>query len=296
MTKVEGAFQHLDVPVGFFSTAKAIALRDGKHLGAPLAAPGTAAFRVAEDKQLTYRRSENLGIRVPGEFGEALRSGDFDRPALPVIAKLRHERGGSTAEVIRDVPALRDHVSTHTDQEYLYQEMVQGGGTLAHCGFFIDGQPVAEFQHHEVRSVPRVGGSGTRLKSIRDTDLRDQSRKLLADLSWTGLAQVEFKRSDSGELTLMEINPKIWASYALASRAGPPLVAIAARHAMERPLNELAETPLKRMSMAFPLREALHIRRTKRYREIPAGFVSMLRPPVRWDVELRDLRGYLQSI
>ena len=75
--------------------------------------------------------------------------------------------------------------------------------------------------HRRVRENPPTGGASVCAVSIYDGKLLDYGRRLLDALNWHGVAMVEFKRDRlSGELYLMEINPKLWGSHDLAIASG----------------------------------------------------------------------------
>lgn len=281
------------VPVGYRSTSAMVDLASS-GLAVPVAAPGAKDFGFAEDKLATYQLAAVLGVRHPRDFTASVAPlGKTDELPVPFIAKARYERGGSTVHVIRSRAEFDAHLADKGDEEFIYQEFVDTPPiTYAHCGVFENGRPLAEFQHVELRSVPRHGGSGTRLASIRDSELATEARKLLRAAEWTGLAQVEFKRDRDGRLVIMEINPKVWASYALASRSRAPLISGAVRQALSLPSVFVPEYR-SGVRMVFPVREALHVLRNREFAEVPKALAAMAWPPSHVDVEVGDLAAYV---
>jgi predicted ATP-grasp superfamily ATP-dependent carboligase len=82
------------------------------------------------------------------------------------------------------------------------------------------GRPLAAFQHRRLREVPVTGGASAFRESVPlDPVLYDHAVRLLQDLSWTGLAMVEFKLGAAGP-KLMEINGRVWGSLPLAVASG----------------------------------------------------------------------------
>lgn len=284
------------VPVGYHSTKRVVDLLESGALKTPAVAPDVSSFEFAEDKRETLTRAQELGIQVPEDYTASIRENGAEAAyAFPLIAKAQHERGGSTAFVIENLDELKSHMAQRVDVPYIYQELVNPSSpTLAHCGLFVDGEPIVEFQHAEVRSVPRIGGSGTRLISVRNTELRDQARAILRAQRWTGIAQVEFKVASNGTLVLMEINPKLWASYALATRSGAHLATAAVQRALGEQVAQSAQ--YRPTTMAFPLREIQYICRRKAWRDLPGAFVAIFRPGTHWDLELLDIKGYIQRL
>jgi predicted ATP-grasp superfamily ATP-dependent carboligase len=101
----------------------------------------------------------------------------------------------------------------------LVQEYIDGDPATFGYGFlFLDGKAVLAFGHEEIRSVPRLGGSGTRLRVFENEELKQASEKLLRELGYEGVALVEYKKRSDGSFVVMEVNPKFWASYSLASK------------------------------------------------------------------------------
>jgi protein-tyrosine-phosphatase len=80
---------------------------------------------------------------------------------------------------------------------------------------------VWNFVHERVHEVPLTGGGSTYRKSVPpDALIVSAAKRLLDALKWHGVAMVEFKRDDNGTFHLMEINPRLWGSLALAIDAG----------------------------------------------------------------------------
>lgn len=83
-----------------------------------------------------------------------------------------------------------------------------------------DGEVLAEFQHLREREFPVHGGPSALRRAVPvDPDLRRYSVDLLRSWGWSGLAMVEFKRSEHC-VWLMEVNGRIWGSLPLAVHAG----------------------------------------------------------------------------
>jgi predicted ATP-grasp superfamily ATP-dependent carboligase len=102
----------------------------------------------------------------------------------------------------------------------LLQEFVAGHGE----GVFLlasQGRTLIRFAHRRLREKPPTGGVSVLSESIAPgPELLSQSERLLAELNWTGVAMVEFRRAPDGRPVLMEINPRPWGSLQLAAHAG----------------------------------------------------------------------------
>ncbi|WP_309064561.1 ATP-grasp domain-containing protein [Microbacterium sp.] len=276
------------VPVGYYSFRSLIPLRSKFPESTAFLAPAAHAFAIAEDKVATYDLAAEVGVDHPRSMTDVVTSGDIGQIRFPIFVKARMERGGQSTALVRDAQALRSLDVESLGGDVLFQEYIDAEPyTYAHSGYYEDGVPVAEHQHLELRSVPRRGGSGTRLRTFHDPELRKHANSLMLALRWNGVAQVEFKRRKDGGYALMEINPKFWASYALASRSGARIAATAVARLAGRPLG--AVRPTRDLEMVFPVREALHVASNLRTESIAGAVKAILWPPAVWDIEFTDL-------
>jgi predicted ATP-grasp superfamily ATP-dependent carboligase len=197
----------------------------------PVVCPEREAYEAATDKHALLERAAALGIAVPRtrlvENPEALDTLP-DPFRYPVVLKARRSRFlldgrwrsgeiqivGSAAELLvaRSAPGLKGGL--------LLQEFIPGHGE----GVFLlasQGRTLVRFAHRRLREKPPTGGVSVLSESIQpEPELLRQSEALLADLAWTGVAMVEFRRTPDGHAVLMEINPRLWGSLQLAIHAG----------------------------------------------------------------------------
>ena len=193
--------------------------------------PERAAYQAATDKHDLLRRAAALGIAIPRSllFEDPERLVTLPDPfRYPVILKARRSRfladgrwrtgevqivrSESELAAARTAPGLRGGL--------LLQEFVPGRGE----GVFLlasEGRTLVRFAHRRLREKPPTGGVSVLSESIEpDPELLRQSERLLADLDWTGVAMVEFRRTPDGRAVLMEINPRLWGSLQLAIDSG----------------------------------------------------------------------------
>lgn len=126
---------------------------------------------------------------------------------------------GSVGELKRRLAEEFSHVPV---EELLYQELIPGGGEnqWSYAGFFVDGEPVAAFTACRLRQhPPDFGRASTCVVAQHDEEVERLSRKALAALKYTGLAEVEWKRdARDGSLKFLEVNARCWGWHSLASR------------------------------------------------------------------------------
>ncbi len=285
------------VPVGYHSVAAADRVRDRFPESVSCWLPPSESLDVAVDKCATADLAADLGVDTPSEFtatvsdlDERGRPGSIDDLPFPVFVKARHEMGKNVTARVDDPDAFwetYDEVVAEADGDAVVQEYVERDATYG-CGLlYEDGEPRLLFTHEEVRSVPRRGGSGTRVRIFRDSRVETAAIRLLDRLDWHGPALVEFGRRADGSFVLLEVNPKLWASYALASRSGYRFVSTMAARALDLPDPCLDTDPARTGEMVFPLRELYFAARTEG-ESLLRSAAAMCWPPAPMDVDVRD--------
>ena len=105
----------------------------------------------------------------------------------------------------------------------IVQERVSGEGWGVSCLYW-HGERIASFTHKRLREKTATGGTSTLRKSVRHPKLERYAHKLLDELSWHGLAMVEFKYDSMvNQGWFIEINPRLWGSIHLAIASGVDL-------------------------------------------------------------------------
>lgn len=194
-----------------------------------LALPDAAALAVTSNKWATLSLAERLAIPIPRTIlahsvDEAVSQTTF---GWPVVVKPESSRtygdgsvkgftvayANSPDELARQMEVLAGRCPA------LIQEYCPGDGHGVEL-LLDGGSVIAAFQHHRLHEVPITGGASSWRESVPlDPELFSYSARILAELSWTGLAMVEFKVGARGP-QLMEINGRVWGSLPLAVRSG----------------------------------------------------------------------------
>lgn len=280
------------LPIGYGSFRAMLNARDTLPPTVGLVAPPADAFDIAASKLATADLARQCGVRIPSAVGRVENGAATSLPSeYPVFAKSSVERGGPSTAILRSEAELQDFDWSSLGGDAVLQEVIDGDAfTYGHCGYFEDGHPVVEVQHIELHSVPRRGGSATRIRTFENAELGDAARSLMRALHWTGPAQVEFKKARDGGWVLMEINPKFWASYAHTSRAGGLIAATAIARAAGLGDPDRAERSSDReIEMVFPFRELQHVMRSRTPAEILRAARNVLCPPTPPNFTPRDL-------
>lgn len=288
------------LPVGFDSVVALDAVRDRVPGDVAVPLPSPASLETAIDKRETLSLADRLGIEVPPDHTDRVERADeegrdpaaLDDLPFPLFLKARRETGATTTATV-DAPGsfwdTYDDLRDRAGGEVIVQEHVGGGGPTHGCGvLFTDDGPELAFGHVEHRSVPPRGGSGTRLESAEDASLQGVTVELLDAMDWRGIALVEYKYVD-GSYVLMEVNPKFWASYALASQCGYRFASTLVADALDL---LVPDRPRTAGSRVFPLRELAYCLGHPGASPFEAA-MAMLVPPTRPAFNAEDPLAWL---
>jgi predicted ATP-grasp superfamily ATP-dependent carboligase len=106
----------------------------------------------------------------------------------------------------------------------MVQELIPGGGetqfsfaALCDCG-----RTVASLVACRRRQLPIDFSRGsTYVETVEEPEIESEARRLLADMRYSGIVEVEFKRdSRNGQAKLLDINARTWGWHSLGRRAG----------------------------------------------------------------------------
>jgi predicted ATP-grasp superfamily ATP-dependent carboligase len=142
----------------------------------------------------------------------------------PFVIKPRKSSGGRGIVYVTPSDDLSErwHEVHQTFPLPMLQECVPNGRKFD-VGLLIDqrGKCVASFVQEELRHFPIRDGLSTMQISVRRPDLVERAVRLLEAIGWYGLAEVEFMEDPrTGEVLLLEVNPRFWASIQLAVACG----------------------------------------------------------------------------
>lgn len=204
-----------------------------------LLVPTPKQWAVASDKACTLELAGSAGVPAPpGGVAPDLATARAlaAEVGYPVVVRARRESGGRGLAFVSDpadLPTAFQRIRAR-DPAPLVQRQVPPGTLWDVCLLYDRTSTVrAAFVQRELRHFPLRGGTSTLQESAWRPDLVDLAIRLLAPLGWTGPVEVEFMAdAESGQIWLMEINPRFWASLALAVQCGvnfPLLVATLAR-------------------------------------------------------------------
>lgn len=203
-----------------------------EHLNAGTLWPSFGMLRYAHDRIALAEAARAAGVPEPNtRLLDAVDSWDRELIIKARYAMLAEEYVDSvSATESREVGKTKfPEVGVEPDREAIRAEMghtpvVQDyvpGEEYSFRALYDHGEAVATTQKWAVRGFKYSRGPSVYHETARDPELEEAGRALLDHIEWHGLASVGFIRDAStGEFTLLEINPRFWASLPCDVHAG----------------------------------------------------------------------------
>jgi predicted ATP-grasp superfamily ATP-dependent carboligase len=207
-----------------------------------------AALSIAVSKARTLGLASELGISVPrslplgnlNDVAPAIR--DLGLPAVIKPLASWVERGGRGARLSSAPVETSDQVRTILAEflsigtKAFLQELLPGRREAVSL-FYARGQFWGRFAQVSHREWPVMGGASVLCESIPlEPEITDAAEQLVRAMDLEGCSMVEFRRDRDGRPVLMEINPRMGGSVALAISAGVNFPMLLYDWKMGRPL------------------------------------------------------------
>jgi protein-tyrosine-phosphatase/predicted ATP-grasp superfamily ATP-dependent carboligase len=200
---------------------------------ARFAMPDEIGFRHTYAKDLTLALAARLDVpapptrvvRHPEDLDAFLREPPFPFPLVVKPSSSKVWKDGKRHDLhvraVADTVVLRGAVAAALEfGPVLLQDHFPGVG-VGQEFLASQGEILSAFQHERVHEPRRGGGSSYRKSAPLDDRMLACSKRLLAELRWTGVGMVEYKQDPlTGDFVLMEINGRFWGSLPLAVSAG----------------------------------------------------------------------------
>jgi len=194
-----------------------------------LGLPSREAVRRSVDKRLLLEVAASAGLAAPPskacidlEEAEAAAS----ELGYPVVLKpaqsFQPVNGGLKQQgvvVISDAGTLKSSVPKLTPP-FIVQRF-ERARFLSCTGVFAEGRLLAETTSRVLRLWPPVAGMHTYAETVSPPrGLTDRVRTLLAAVGWQGIFQLQMLEPAGGQLSVIDLNPRVFASIALDDYAG----------------------------------------------------------------------------
>lgn len=200
-----------------------------------LVTPPMDTLRIVHDRTQLVSAAEAAGVPVPNT--RLLSDVPTDNREEKLIVKSRYnllagEYLDSYSDRESDIEKSVTHLDPSTtlqrqsmidqmEHEPIVQEFIPSSHEYVFGALYDHGEPLATFQHRQIRGDSYTGGGGVYRKSTEISELDRVGRRLLESINYHGLACIEYmEHEQTGEFYLTEINPRLWQSVPCAVRAG----------------------------------------------------------------------------
>lgn len=178
-------------------------------------------LKIAHKKDQSTKLANDLGIPIPYTFipqSETDCFSFFKEYGKPVVLKYQNSNSSKGVFYIDSMEQFTKHYINLG--QFLLQEYVTGVGYGVSM-LYNNGNLRATFTHKRLEEKIATGGTSTLRISTHNDDLEYYAKKILDNLSWNGVAMVEFKWDEVHKKGyFIEINPRFWGSLALPFYSG----------------------------------------------------------------------------
>lgn len=188
-------------------------------------------YQVIYNKRLAHPWVDSLGINNPKTFVPFNRVNinnhglNFPFIVKPAIKREYKQHSNKKAIAVASPEELEKVLNMDLKdvpiEDLLFQEIIPGSGLQqwSYAGLFIKGEPVAAYTACRLRQhPPDFGRASTYVSASHDLEVENQSKKIMKQLGYTGLAEVEWKRDPRDNiLKFLEVNARSWGWHSLSS-------------------------------------------------------------------------------
>lgn len=187
-------------------------------------------YQTIYNKRLAHPWVEKLGLNNPVSYiplsRESFNSHGLTFPFIvkPAIKREYKNHSNKKAIVVASDEELNRVMNETLKEvpidELLFQEIIPGDGNnqWSYAGLFINGEPVAAYTACRLRQhPPDFGRASTYVESVYNQEVEECSKKIMRELGYTGLAEVEWKRDPrDNKLKFLEVNARSWGWHSLS--------------------------------------------------------------------------------
>lgn len=195
--------------------------------------PGIEVIENIYDKSKLLNVAQKVNVSFPQTYYLQNSSDVPSNIKFPVITKGRHglsfyKSTGKKVFLSNSAIELKEHLveienSFHIEETFT-QEYIPFDGTnktISFAAFCINGDIKTYWIGEKLREHPIRFGTATFARSIVCEELAEPSRRILKELNYTGVCEVEYLRNPlDGEFKLIEINARTWLWVGLAKACG----------------------------------------------------------------------------
>ena len=218
--------------------------------------PGREVFKKGYDKNELMRVCSENGYPHPltidlGQvsFDDEIAFADFPYPGLLKPNLTSGGRGMTLVNSYEDLKKVYPAIHAQYGECHL-QQFIKAGGRQMKVQIMTDkdGFPAYSSVIWKQRYYPVNGGSSCCNVTIDNPEIADICGRVLKSIGWVGFADFDLiENPETGELLIMEINPRIPACVRSAFKSGLDYATMIADVTLGQPLREYTYTPGKRL-------------------------------------------------
>ncbi len=261
----------------------------------------TDSLRTALSRKAVGKLAAEIGLDTPRTI---VPPSDNELAALaaglgfPLVVKGDRGEAGNHVRLVRSASGLLSayreiaELERGSGERPVLQEFIRGPAYSV-GGLFDGGRPLRVCAHRKIVGVPPLGGLTAKGRTESAPGLLEAAFQIFRALRYTGLGHAEFIRDADGRFRFLEVNPRVWGTFAISDYAGVDLFGayldLAKGRAVEPNLEFREGVVFHRI-----LREARLLRRR------PAALFRIIKdcldPAVRSDFEWSDIFPHLAAI
>jgi len=159
-------------------------------------------YEILNDKLKVHALAKELKIKVPERFD------NLESAIVPFIIKPTNLSSAKGVIYVNDISDIPKGIAS---KNVIIQQYVKGKG-VGYSFYCKKGEIIHGYGHKRLAEYPITGGTSTYRTNYNNQDLYIAANRMVKKLNYTGFAMFEFKLTDTNELYLLEVNPRIWGS------------------------------------------------------------------------------------
>lgn len=196
--------------------------------------PGWDQLQWACDKALSYERATELGLGVPTIYpidgnpeaaAATMRFPVVMKPAMRIaLNRFTREKAWRADDRAQFLALFAEASALVGAGNIVVQDYLPGGGDcqFSYAGLWWHGEPVLSFVARRTRQYPiEFSYTSTFVETVAEPAVQQAGETFLRSIRHHGLCEIEFKRDPrTGQLKLLDVNPRPWSWFGLADAAG----------------------------------------------------------------------------
>jgi len=190
------------------------------------------------DKKLTYMLAEKLGIPIPKTFypkdiDDVIKMSESAEFPCLLKPSVMHRFYNLTGKKLLKVNTKNEMINSYKamaqlipPSEILIQEVIGGKSkNPISFGCFMTKDILSWVMIAKKRMIPIDFGVGTYNETIKIPELKELSLKILNEIGYSGLCEVEFIKDPKDQsYKFLEINPRSWLQITITNQTNKPLI------------------------------------------------------------------------